>query len=80
VSVEVRREEVGVWREGVDGRGEVIVDMVFRRMGRTLAEGLVVWRSGMEGDKVWTRVDRAGVLGFRAEPRSCYCTCSVSTE
>ena len=27
VSVEARREEVGVWREGVVGRGDVIVDI-----------------------------------------------------
>lgn len=41
MSVEVRREELGVWRDGVDGRGEVIVDMVsFGEWGRTVAEGL----------------------------------------
>lgn len=28
VSNEVRRDELGVWREGVEGRGEVMVDIL----------------------------------------------------
>lgn len=31
MSVEVRREEVGVWSDGVEGRGDVIVDIILMR-------------------------------------------------
>lgn len=29
--MEVRREEVGVWSDGVEGRGDVIVDIILMR-------------------------------------------------
>lgn len=65
MSVEVRREELGVWREGVEGRGDVIVDItVQEKKGEELKD----WRcgkivgAGVEGRRFGgSMVDRAGV-------------------